>query len=226
MVKLNLKDHTYYDEEGYNYNSVTKLIKIFEPPFDPEKKIITKIAKRENVDVKTIQDKWDKKRIDAASRGTEIHKILETYIKTNTYLPENQSLINTFNKIKFNGELDQEVILSNKSKLIAGTADVIEKVKTKESFKYNIWDFKTNEKFTFNSPYDNRFSKPLDGLEDCLYNKYALQLSFYAWLLEQESKIIGSLNIVWFESRFSMKIFPVPYMRHEILAILETLNNH
>lgn len=224
MITLDPKDHIYTDEDGNIYDSVTKIIKIYEPPFDPDNKIITKIAQREGVDVKTIRDKWDKKRIDSANKGTEIHKILETYIKTKDYTPANKSLIDTFEKIKFKGELDAEVILGHKEKSIAGTADIIEKVKTKKAVKYNIWDFKTNENFTFASQYDNRFSKPLDGLEDCLYNKYALQLSFYAWLLEQESKTIGQLNIVWIESRFSMKIIPVPYMRHEILAILNDMS--
>lgn len=224
MVTLDPKDHIYTDEDGNIYDSVTKIIKLYETPFDPDNKIIKKIAQRENVDVKIIRDKWDKKRIDSANKGTEIHKILETYIKTKDYVPANKSLIDTFEKIKFKGELDAEVILSNKEKSIAGTADIIEKVKTKKVVKYNIWDFKTNENFTFASQYDNRFSKPLDGLEDCLYNKYALQLSFYGWLLEQESKTIGQLNIVWIESRFSMKIIPVPYMRHEILAILNNMS--
>jgi hypothetical protein len=77
-----------------------------------------------------------------------------------------------------------ELIIWNDEYKIAGTPDRLF-VETVGDIRYiDIDDYKTVKKIDTKNKHQ-RFLKPLDHLEDTRYNKYRLQVSFYAWMLEQ-----------------------------------------
>jgi len=72
----------------------------------------------------------------------------------------------------------------------------------------------------------NRFMfSPLNHLEDCNYNKYAMQLSSYAYMAEITYGVkVGKLFIIfiWLDgTKYKYKFIPVPYMRMEAAAIFQ-----
>ena len=54
-----------------------------------------------------------------------------------------------------------------------------------ENGLFDINDYKTNKVINFYSQYAKKLLPPMDHLDDCQYNIYALQLSIYAYFYEQ-----------------------------------------
>jgi hypothetical protein len=63
---------------------------------------------------------------------------------------------------------------------------------------------------------------PVEHLEDCNYNHYALQLSLYALMIELWFKVkIGRLTILYISLQMQWTEYPVPYMRSEAMDIMK-----
>jgi len=217
-MKLDKKTHTYIDEEKTRYLSVSHILDSLEPPFDPDGLIAIKVAAREGCTVAEIQARWEKIGKDSMARGTEIHEALQKYIEEGKKSVKWKSVIESFNKIKFQGSLLAEQILYNKELKIAGTTDLIEVGKN----YYNLYDFKTSKTIDFYNAYGQQMMlPPVEHLAHCNYNRYSLQLSMYAWMLEQEGKKIGKLGIIWVTPSLKMYVYPCNYLKFEVEKILE-----
>jgi hypothetical protein len=120
--------------------------------------------------------------------------------------------------MKFTGKLRTEELLFNTEYKIAGTADLIEEF---PSGRLNVWDFKTNKVIDYNSKYNKRMLAPIDHLEACAYTKYSLQLSIYAWMLEQNGAKIGRLGILWIDKDHKMHLIPTMFQKHTVETMLE-----
>ena len=114
----------------------------------------------------------------------------------------------------------------NKEKGICGTSDYV--VFRENTF--DISDFKTNKKFNFENQYDDKFLlEPVSHLPNSEYFIYALQLSFYANMIEKLTGLTcGFLNIYWLKRQIDTKTlfkakwlnYTVPYLKKEVEAIL------
>ena len=81
----------------------------------------------------------------------------------------------------------------------------------------------TNKVINYYSPYGNKLLKPVNFLDDCQYNLYALQLSIYAYFYEVETgKRCRQMRLLYYDRILKkFQIIPVPYMKMEAIAILE-----
>jgi hypothetical protein len=220
LIRFDEKTHSYYGENGKRYTSVTQLLKPYTPPFDPDGFIIKAVAKKEGVAEKDIRYKWNKERDEACDKGNRLHASIEALVKKEK--PADEKIIEDFIRFKkenITGKLTAEEILYNDFYEVAGTADLPERFK----HRVNVWDYKTNKKIEYHNKYGVRMLGDLDFLEDCNYNKYSLQLSLYAKLLELKGLSVGKLTILWFDSEYKVHPIPVPYMRDTAELIL---NNH
>lgn len=116
-----------------------------------------------------------------------------------------------------------ELLLWNNKYQIAGQADkvYIETIKNKRYI--DIDDYKTNKKISKTNIFQ-KMKDPISHLDDCNYNHYRLQISLYAWLLEQEGFIVRNLSFTHIN-----KPYEFDYMYDEIDQILHhqtTLNNN
>lgn len=220
MIKINEKTHTYTDEKGKKYKSVTTLLGKYAPKFDPYGYIAKAVAKKQGVSVEQIKDMWEKIASDSRDRGKRIHKIIENYILDGIEDPENIELINSFKNLNLKGKLYPEEKIASEDLLIAGTMDL--KIDRGNDI-IDIFDYKTNKEIDFFSKYKNRLYAPISHLEDCSYNKYALQLSFYAFLCELKSFKIGRLGILWIDENDKIIYYPVPYMKDTIEILIEDI---
>jgi hypothetical protein len=138
-----------------------------------------------------------------------------------------------------------------RSKGICGQSDLVEVV----NGKVNIIDYKTNKEIKMKS-YVNwegvseKMLAPINNLDDCNFNHYALQLSIYMYIILKHNPKLkpGKIFIhhVLFEVEGEDKwgypisskdengdpivkdvnVIPVPYLIDEVLSIFYYLNNN
>jgi ATP-dependent exoDNAse (exonuclease V) beta subunit len=211
-------------ENGEVYTSVTTLIGKYKKPFDKDKwsKVV---AKREGKTQDEILDKWSSITTTAQNRGTNVHLVMENYIKSRKIEKGYEELVDSFIK-KTNGIilpesniLSEELLYSHEYKL-AGTADLV----VENGNNFYILDFKTNKKFNYVNKYNDYFYEPIDYLPQCEFNTYTIQLSIYAWMHEQlTGKKCGGLKIFYLRE-FNNKTFwqeiPCTYMKASVKDLL------
>ena len=188
---------------------------------------------------------WNNKLVNSQDYGIDIHDIAEKINNNKEVSPEYELFKRQLNAIYSHYRfLYSEFKVYSEKYRVAGTIDTIGiRQKTLNSF-VDFSDFKTNiEKgITFTSSklndkgqlkhYRKMYLKPIDHLEECTYNEYALKLSLYAYLFEQEYKMKpGRLFILFIKDMkpeenlvqkiFKLQEYPVPYMKNEVIAMLE-----
>lgn len=233
MVILDPTTHTYLDADDVQYQSVTRFINKFVPEFDFENKS-KQYAAKYGLDVEEVRDSWKQKNKQSTDFGTLIHESIEYRLK-NKNLPKDCNdpdvIENIASKIEEEfrpGEFLLEQIIWDKDYKLAGTSDLI----IDNSDTFSIVDFKTNKQIKYTNVYEEKFLlKPVDHLPNGEYFKYALQLSFYAYMFNKKTgKTLDRLSFFWLKrknnSYENLKDvrwvrYNVPYLKEEILDMLE-----
>jgi len=230
--------HQYFNiDNNEEYISCTTLIGKFKKPFEKEK-MATLCARKYNTTKEQILKEWSDKAKQSTDFGTMIHAGVEGFITNQPELYNNEyknTCEDAYNIIKkeigVNGLYSEMLIWNHKYK-IAGQSDVVQFTKgNKSSYAntptINIVDFKTNAKIDFISKYDDFMLYPLDHLQCCSYNYYSLQLSLYAYILQQmypEFKI-GTLFLLHLDKeKNKWTKIPCNYMLYEIKAMLNVFD--
>ena len=149
-VILDHETHTYTNTDtGEKYTSVTTLIGNYKKPFDKDK-WSKYVAQRDGLTQKEVLDKWSDITVTAQNRGTNVHLVMENYIKFNKIEKGYEELVDSFIKktngvILPNSKILSEELLYNHEYKLAGTADLI----VENNNFFHIMDFKTNKKFNF-----------------------------------------------------------------------------
>ena len=224
------ENHSYINcQTKEPYISVTTLISKYKTPFNQDE-MSKMVAKKRNTTQDKILSLWGTITKTAQDRGTAYHKIMEDFIKTGNIAEGYEVLIESFAKktkeiIKGKPLVESEKLLHNHDYKIAGTADLI--ITGKNGF--HILDFKTNKRFGFYSTYNTFFIEPLEHLTQCEFTTYALQLSIYAYLMEQIlKKPCLSLKVFYlreFDSVFWQEIH-TPYMKDTVKNLLDYHKNN
>ena len=180
-----------------------------------------------------ILDSYDKKRIASCEYGTKIHAQIE-----NALYGRDPNTLKKFGvggkmpvyKGKYRLELGSgvypEFMLSYRDDdfLLCGQIDLL----IANDNKLTIGDHKTSEKIEFKSFYD-KYKKsqtmmkyPLNTIQDCNGQHYTLQLSTYAWMLQQLNPNfeIERLFIHWIDHDGKESFIDVPYMKQEVEKML------
>lgn len=179
--------------------------------------------------VEVIEKEWKKKNTDALIKGTKFHNEAEAqqlgsenyrFEGLNKHVKVNRDYSGNLLDIRTNGIIPELVLVNHKYK-IAGTTD-----QPYFELPYvDIDDFKTNGKIVT----ENKFGKMLhclSHLDDCNFNHYNIQLSLYAWMLEQygyKPRNLGILHILFDnENSPTYKVhYPMKYLKKEIEQMLE-----
>jgi hypothetical protein len=207
--------HTYTNSKGEKYESASQLINIYKKPFDVD--FFSKnIARKRGISPEAVKEEWKKNTDDACVFGTNVHSIIESYLKTG--VDTGDSVITEFIKVfPYKVGINSEKILWNDEYKIAGTSDIIVDV---SSDCFDVLDVKTNKKFDFYNRFNECLLKPLDHLQNCKYSTYGLQLSLYAFMY---SKITGKqprqLAILYW-NKVKFEKYYTPYMYWDINILL------
>ena len=237
-IKFEEEKHQYFDPEGNEYTSVSRVLGEVKAPFE-RNAISIAVAKRDGLTQEAVLADWDAKRDSAAEWGTKVHNGLESWFKDRVLTIEDPSFQKALAYLDtLFGDYHmcmEEYLLHSKAHHVAGTADKVCFRQRSQSPVVDYWDYKTNEAkgITYDSigvdkktgrpkHYNRYMQKPVAHLEDCLFSQYSLQLSIYALLGEIENGWKpGKLAIVFIDKLYHCTIIPVPYMRAEALAILD-----
>lgn len=210
-------------ETDEQYLSVTTLIGKYTPKFDTEKWANIK-AKQAGCTPDEIKKQWDETRNYACDRGTSFHEAMENFLKFGEINPNYEKVISYFGtcveKIIENiSTVQSELLLYNDEYKIAGTADIIWE---HEDGTFTVGDFKTNKKFNYYSSYNEWMLNPISHLSECQYNKYAIQLSIYAYMYELMTGKKCRGMVLFYLNQNTGKLTPIfcNYLKHEVMLLL------
>ena len=189
-----------------------------------------------NREQQAILDAWDEENRRSCERGTKIHSDLENsfYKKGKNIDISKYQIGGKFDCVKDYNTLDLENAIypeyliyrvSPDGKLrIAGQIDLL----VKKGNKFIIGDWKTNKKIEMKSFFNSKTKSsvkmkfPLNNLDDVNYWHYALQLSTYAWMIQQLDPAyeIEDLVLVHFDHDDNMTVYHMPYLKDEVIKML------
>ncbi len=183
--------HTYTDDRGIIYKSITTLVNDHFPPFDADAKA-REIAKRTGRLEMEILAEWKAKGVAASDYGTQEHLYAECVLNgTDTPQARNANEARAFRIIdkalvalaESYDLLPPEQIIFDPLYEVAGTIDL--PAINKRTGALAIIDWKTNEGITKDS-YRKYGLKPIPEVPDSKFHRYSLQLSLYAEILTGE----------------------------------------
>jgi hypothetical protein len=180
MIHFDEATHSYTDDQGRRYLSVTQLLeRVF--PFDREG-IAAKVVANPNSqyygrEVADVLAEW----AAAADRGSAVHGAIEGFIKAgqDPSDPGLLPLVAQFKELPLCGELLSEERVWDEELFLAGTVDLIER----RDGECVVWDIKT--------------SKSISG---DTHLKYSMQLEIYRRMVATRFGMPARIGgILWFE---------------------------
>jgi hypothetical protein len=226
IPSLKKEGHVYSDKSGNIYKSVSSILSLIKPKFDVETKSMEYASKRK-MNIDDVLKLWEDKKNTGLNYGTDVHENIENYfINEKIENIRYKEVVEDIHDKVYDKNGINELICFDLNKKICGTSDY---VVFKENDFY-ISDFKTNKKFNFENQFEDKFLlEPVSHLPNSEYFIYALQLSFYAKMIENLSGLkCGGLDIFWLKRQIETKDifkakwmkYKVPYLREEVEQIL------
>jgi ATP-dependent exoDNAse (exonuclease V) beta subunit len=205
-----------------------------------DKEILSNYDISENDFNKTQQeilDAWQQENFKSCERGTAIHAQLENSMYE---MGANVSLKKfgvggkfvcekNRNTLDLENGVYPEYLISRESKdgilRIAGQIDLL----VKHGNEIIIMDWKTNKKIDLKGGFNTqtksttKMKYPLNTLDDCNYMHYALQLSTYAWMIQQLNPkfVIKDLILVHFDHQGNQTVYHLDYLKDEVERMLK-----
>lgn len=181
-----------------------------------------------------LKAEWDAKNKEAKENGSNVHEMIRNMFCTDLYSVKTNLGINTegyqvqdkFLETEsgiFN-ELRVEIPLSE-DYLLVGIIDCV----IKNGNNLEIIEWKTDEKISFKSIFEvsakhnKKLKYPLSALDDCSGIQYQIQLSLYAYMLQQLNPdfIIDKLRIIQIKDLKKKKEFEVEYLKTEVEKLIK-----
>jgi len=198
-LKFEEEGHKYYTDDDFQWVSVTKLVGQFKEPFNAplvaEKCSKGKNPKYAGMNPKDILAMWDKENKRATDLGSWYHNERErqtidcdTITRDGIELPIISPIMNGKVKEAPNQTLVEGIYPEHlcylKSASVCGQVDRAEVV----GDMLDIYDYKTSKEikrrgYQFWDGSRKKMKAPLNHLEDCEFNHYALQLSIYMYIM-------------------------------------------
>lgn len=223
-MKITFKEdsHQYFDENGVEYQSVTKMLHNYSQPFD-KYKMSELVARKRGITQTEVLAEWDAANKHACDYGTAVHLLMENYIKKREMVEGNESLYESFDAIlkeylPTHTEILSEIILWDKETRVAGTSDLVFELPNDE---FVVGDFKTNKALNYFSKYNSYLKYPVEHLTDCNYSIYCLQLSIYALMRERITGKKCRNVFLLYRVGDEWKYIPADYMKYEAMAVLK-----
>jgi len=232
-LSLREQDHKYFDRSLVEYTSQSAFISYFKNVFDALM-VSSRMAKGDPIRQKELLDEWGFKAKRSQVHGTKLHKLIEDYRDAHDKSiynnhPQRELLEYICNNYVYPYfKAGQEKIWSLPDDLLCGTGDSWGIRENSRIPVVDFFDYKTNlEKgIEYKSKYKQYMLHCLSHLEDCNFNHYALQLSFYAYCAEMTHGIrVGRLAILFIGLDNIVKEIPVPYLRTDIENMLVIWRN-
>lgn len=228
-VTLNKEEHRYYDREGLEYLSFSKLFNYLSPKFNADF-IAGHVAKSQGVSKSEVLGTWQK----ATDNGTELDKALKNYARTGVVASEHLHLGDIVKEVTKKyvdyHRCYEDLVVFSKEYRVAGEIDKLSLTSNRRNCTFHISDFKRFEKgMSYEAKGQRWLNYPFDHLPNTKYTRVSMQMSFYAYLFEQltEHKCERLfVDVITFEGgKFRNEVVPVNYMKREVEYLLEHFSN-
>lgn len=207
----------------FNYELLEKL-KVEKEPFEEK--------------VQEILTNWHNTRDEACQHGSEVHELMELsfYGKTHFDLSNYDSPDVVGDYTCFRGyypkKLEEGIYpeyliswVTPEGLRISGQADLI----CLTNNELRVYDYKTNRQIKKRGYYNSSkkknvcFKYPLNTLESCNFNEYQLQLSTYAYMIQQMNPeiVVKELKLIHIDRDGKQTIYPCKYLKEEVARMLK-----
>lgn len=268
-IVFNAADHSYKSIEAdeIKWISVTSLVSQFKKPFDAktvaERVTKSKRSKWFGIPPQKILEIWDSEANRATTLGTYYHNQREADLCSFASIERDGITVPVITPVEEIDGLKQapsqrldpgvypEHMVFLKSAGICGQSDLVEVV----NGYVNITDYKTNKEIKTESFKDwegisEKLLLPVNNLDDCNFNHYALQLSIYMYIIlkhnpklqpgkmyihhvifEEESKDEFGYPITKYNHNGDpvvKEVIPmlIPYLKDEVISIINWLHEN
>jgi hypothetical protein len=268
-IVFNAADHSYksIEADDIKWISVTSLVSNFKKPFDAKaiaaKVTNSKKSKWYGIPPEKILEIWENEANRATTLGTYYHNQREADLCSFASIERDGITVPVISPVEEIDGLKQaptqkldpgvypEHMVFLKSAGICGQSDLVEVVNN----SVNITDYKTNKEIKMKS-YVNwecvseKLLHPVNNLDDCHFNHYALQLSIYMYIILKHNPKLkpGKMFIhhVLFETEGEdeygypitmytsegdpvvKEVIPIeiPYLKDEVISIVNWLHEN
>ena len=231
LVTLSEPDHKYYDVDGNEYMGFSALYSEIGGSFDANKIAYFTGGKSQEGMEKNLA-KWEEQRAD----GVRVDEALTHYLKHGEIKAEHKDieldilqLAIVYPTVRY-----PQVTVYDMDYRTAGTSDTISLTSNRKDSKLIISDTKCYEKMETDL-YEGRgwLKAPFEHLPNSKYIKTAMQCSYYAYHAEKlTGKKVKELFIHLIQpstckngGNVVHKKIPVPYLKHDIVILLETFKD-
>ena len=222
IITLDEETHIYsLKNSEIKFTSVTTYISDFFEKFNQleiAKKLIKTNIRYAHRTVDDIISDWNKSR----DYGTLVHKEIENHINKTSEAKDLKAKhaiewLGRFTENRLCDIYSEKIIFSEQLK-IAGTMDIL--IRLHESDEYIIIDWKTNKKIDTRSFRNKMGTHSItSNIEDCKYNVYAFQLSFYRYILETYYGLNIKQQIIAHIDDYNVNAYLPPYYKAHMEAI-------
>lgn len=165
----------------------------------------------------------NRKEKESYKRGYETHPVLKkkfkTFKKEHISGGRNKSIIT--NLYELDSGFYPELLIWNDKNLLAGQADKIFIEETTKGKFVDVDDYKTNKKINISNNYGQKMKYPIEHLDDCNFIHYSLQLSAYAWMMEQFGFTVRNICFNHMDHNGKNTLYNVAYLKKEVEAMLK-----
>lgn len=214
-----------YSSGELSPEDMTKAQRLFRSDFESE--VESRKNKQNPITPRRVQLFWERWRDEAAEHGTLVHEELEECLQgvLDPLLDEvHQKTINGMaayavirNNNGYPSQVKTEEIVVAPELGLAGTIDV----QLLEGNKVVLVDWKTNAELKREGYRGQTAQPPVNHLQHCSFNKYRLQLSTYAYMLENYYGMeIKRMYIVHLPDNHNHEVIPVEYLKEEVEAMI------
>jgi hypothetical protein len=220
-IKAVFEKHGKFTEYKWACGGWENVVGVYKTTKDGHKLFYVEVMEHQQ---KLLAD-WEEQGHVARVKGTKVHKDLEDEVNNASSINvEGDILIPTpgakaYDPISLDKNIVMtEVIIFNDRYQVAGMVDRVDK----KDKVLNIIDHKTSKQITKIPFRDETMYDPIQHIPNANYYEYSLQMSLYAWMLEQFGYEIGKLSIEHRnrDSGKLIEIYPVNYLKTEIELIL------
>ena len=189
-----------------------------------------------NKEQQNILDAWDKKKIESCERGTKIHSQLEhSFYNMKDDKPLQKFGLGGkfickegYTKLDLENGVYPEYLISwstpDNILNLAGQIDLM----VKYGNEVTIVDHKTNKKIDLKGGFNavtkgtTKMQYPLNTIEDCNYGHYEMQLSTYAFMLQQRHPeyVIKDLILNHYDHNMKNTLYHCIYRKDEVKRML------
>lgn len=191
--------HKYTVPDGTELRSVTGVLGLVKPPFDPDGQIAKRYAAKHRLSVETVKQMWEDAATLGKERGTACHQLAEAILygmPRPELRPEHRThercTVQAAEWLRGNSRF---VVIGIELRMLllrlglAGTCDLV--VWDTANDFLEIWDWKTSKSIDGSNPYGERMLPPFNHLDRCNLVEYSLQIGIYREMLLEELRAHG-----------------------------------